>query len=280
MNTLSILKDTNKLITSSEDNLSCIRSGSFIKLGNDSVIYTIAKTNKISFTSDFDVQTPTKLLINDNTNIKLQKNDVIKISYKEYELDHVSDIKDCGKLYVLNDEVTIRGGESVIDIQTGLENQTKLLVNGTNENGGITELKLKNNGKYIIFPPNPCELFGGHGENCLLNLNYKISNSSTETERKIQDINILEDKTYITLNYPVFDKLINGTIFVEKWEILLSSNYVGESKVNVNYEIFKDFTPNLHLPLLVKNSQSIDLIFNKVVNMLENEIMQLKRGIK
>ena len=280
MFTISVLKNTNKLICSSEDNLSHVREGSFIKIGNDNLIYTISKVNKVFFIKDFEIKSQRLIVINDDIGIKLQKGDTIKISYKEYELNNILEIKKSGKLYVLNEILKIKNGEPVIDLSTGLSDRTELIVERINESGGVSELGLKNAGKYIIPPDGDCQVFSERGEDCILSLEYKLSDSRTTLERKIEEINISDNKTYLRLNYSLPEGVSNGKLSTEKWEITLQSNYIEDTKVNINYQIYKDFTPYLHIPLMVKNSQSADVIYNKGMSIIEEQIVKIKKHLR
>ena len=83
----------------------------------------------------------------------------------------------------------------------------------------------------------------------------------------------------IKLDYSVPYGAKVGKLSVEKWEIELSSKYLENTKYCIDYKIIKDLTSNIKLPLLIKNSLSTDVIYNKSMNIIDVEISFLKNEI-
>jgi len=57
----SILKNSNKGFCHSSDDVSGLREGSYIRIGNDNIFYTVKKTNPIFLIKDFTSIHPQKI---------------------------------------------------------------------------------------------------------------------------------------------------------------------------------------------------------------------------
>lgn len=267
--TVSILNKTNRIVSSSQENFAGIRPGSYIKLGNNEILYQISEINRFFYNKKFETIDNRTIKINDNIGINLQKEDVLEVIYDEYELNSVINIENPGRFYIKDEIITIKGGEPSINIYDGIPYPTKLKIEEIDENGSIKLLGPSQNGKYIIPPKGKTEVVSQHGNGAILELNYKIIDTSALVSRVIKDIKIDESKneTIINLDYSLPLGIKNGKISIKKYEILLSSIYLGQTIYNANFSIFKDFTPNYNFLLLLKNSANIADVFNK--NMLD-----------
>ncbi|MDO8609353.1 MAG: hypothetical protein Q7R95_02305 [bacterium] len=279
---ISILQNTNRIIGSTEDNFGGIRAGTYIKIGTDDNLYSIYNTKKTFYIKEFEIIDSRKILIKENININLQKEDTINILYDEYELNSVLNISQKGKHYNTNDIITIKNGELSIDMLNGIGYPTKLSIEETNEFGEIKRVGLKDKGKYIIAPNNPCEITneGGMGIGAILELSYKIIDNRSLLKRIIKQIEFQENKTILYLDYSLPQGIKSGKLSAEKWEIILRENYLGANKVNEFYQIYKDFTPYLNIPLMLKNSESAHVIFNQAMLKIEQEIKGIKDKLR
>lgn len=261
----SISKNSDKLISSSNDNLGGIRPGSYIKIGQEDILYSVLSSNKFFYNKEFEIIDNRTIKINNYTVTNLQKEDLLKIIFDEYKLGMVLNIIGAGKFYKEGDILIVKGGELSIDISSGQGYPTKLKVEETGEFGRVIKLSSEMDGKYIDFPKGQIEVFGGHGESLLLELEYrKIENRSIQ-ERIIKNIQFNENTTILTLDYSLPLGVKKGNLSTEKWEITLNNNYKGETFYGTRCEIFSDFTPNHQLPLLVPNSQNIFILFNEAM---------------
>ncbi len=277
--TVSIQNNSNKIIGSSEEKFSGIGKGNLIKIGNEGILYTIADKEKFSYIKSFNVVDTKTILIEENIGINLQKGDSINISYKEYELMMIYEIINKGVGYNVGDELKTIGGVLNIDITNGHFNCTILKINEINNDGGIEKVEIIEKGKYILPPINPISFNSDNGSNGQIELKYKECDNRTVIERTIQDINIKDNKTYLYLNYSLPPNIKNGKIYVEKHVLVLDSNYLGSTENNISYELFRNFTPHLRMPLLLKNSLSPDVILNKALIMIDEELHQIKNKI-
>jgi len=279
---ISILQNTNRIIGSTEDNFAGIRAGCYIKIGNDDNLYSIYQTKKTFYIKDFEILDSRKILIKEDININLQKEDTISILYDEYELNSVININKGGKFYNVNDVITIHGGELSIDMLNGIGYPTKLTIEETNEFGEVKRLGLKDKGKYISFPINPCLTFNenSNGVDLSLELSYKTIDNRSIIKRVVKEIEFNKNNTILCLDYSLPLGIKNGKLSAEKWEIVLKETYLGTNKVNEYYQIYKDFTPNLNIPLMLKNSESAHSIFNQAVLKIDSEIQSIKNKLR
>ena len=276
--TISAENGSNKIISSSDDKFAGIGKGSLIKIENDPVLHTIQSKDAFFYIKDFSVQSP-KIIIIDDTKINLQAGDTLKITYKEYEAKFIIDILNGGIGYNVGNVLTVKDGIVNIDISTGLSNPTTLEVIEVNTDGVIQKLGIKDNGKYIEPPTNPVKTFSKNGDNCEIELKYLELSNRAFIEKTINNIYESNGKTFIVLESSLPLNLKNGKLSVEKSIILLSGNYNGETRKNLNYEIFRDFTPNLKIPLLIKGSLSQEVVYNRACLILDAEIQKIKEKL-
>lgn len=275
--TISVQNNSNRITSSSEEKFAGVRHGSLVKIDDEDVLYTVIDRQDFFYIKDFKVESPRIISIDENIGVKLQIGDTLKITYKEYELLMINEIIG-GDGYLPNDELTVDSGELLVNMNSGKTCPTLLQVVNVNENNGkISEIKIVDKGKYIKMPQNPCIITGGTGMDLKLNLYYVESDNKTILDRVIEDINFKENKTYLHLNYALPHGITQGNLSVEKSCLVLNTPYIGDTRINVPYSIYRDFTPGLSLPLLAKNSASFETIFNKAMQIIDKEISQLKK---
>lgn len=280
--TASIQKNTNKLISSSEDKFAGISEGNLIKLDNDPKLYTISNKDSLFYLVDFTAQDSKILVMNTNTLSNFQKQDTIKITFKEYEAKFISEIKNKGKGYSIGTRINVKNGILSFDISIGYGQHTILEVTEVGDEGCIETLEIIETGKYIISPDIPLEINSDKGEGLSLEIKYAEINNRSFLERIINDIYFDGDKTYLVLDYSIPLNVKLGKISCNKSILILSDNYIGDTLMNVRYQPFSSFTPNIRLPLLLKNSMSSEAIYNKTCLILDEEIGKIKKqlGIK
>ena len=280
--TISIKKDTNRIISSSDDKFSGISSGSLLKIDGEPSLYTVSGKESYFYIKNFIVKDSNIIEIDDDIETNLQVGDTIKITYKEYEAKFVVDIINKGIGYHTDDIVSVKGGTSSFDVSIGNCQPTTLGIVETNDDGGVEKINISNPGKYTLIPPSPIEIYSKTGNGLLLEIKYLELGNRSFLERSITNINILNNKTYITLDYSLPLNLESGKLNCDKNCLILSSNYIGDTIKNVRYELFTHFTPNLRIPLLLKNSMSTETVYNKGCLIIDEEIGKIKKhlGIK
>jgi hypothetical protein len=274
--TVSAEKNNNKIISSSEDKFAGVVKGSLIKIENDSILHTVQSKESFFYIKDFLVQNSKIIVIEDDTKINLQSGDSLKITYKEYESKFIIDVLNGGVGYNVGDIITVKDGVVNIDISSGLSNPTTLEVIEVNMDGAIQKLGIKESGRYITPPSNPIKTYSKNGNNCEIELKYLELSNRAFIEKEIDNIYFSNGQTFIVLNSSLPLNLKNGKLSVEKAIVTLSENYNGETRKNLSYEIFRDFTPNLRIPLLVRGSLSHETVYNKGCLILDAEIQKIK----
>jgi hypothetical protein len=278
--TISVEKDSNLLIGSSDEKFAGIRDGSLIKIDEDSFLYTVIGKNNWLYIEDFTLSDSKTIKIDKNIGVNLQKGDNIKISFKEFELVMIENILDKGDSFTEGDELYLESGEVNVDIKTGRGEPTILKIDSLEENNGIKRLSIIDKGKYITPPQNPVKVTNNNGQSALLNLNFQENTNRAIVERTITNIHYQENQTLLSLNYSLPPNLKEGKLSCEKNALKITPNYLGSTNSNLPFKIYKDFTPYLNIPLTSKNSLSPELIFNKAMHKIDERFSQNDKEIK
>lgn len=276
----SIRKGDNKIISATFSDWSAIREGTFIKFNNDSQFYIAAHSEKRTYLKDFIVLESSVIKINEDCGVNINEGDTLYISYKEYELSTIYKIISAGKGYKIGDQLTLSGGVPSLNITDNTLNSTKFIVSKIGEEGEIGELDIINRGKYIDAPSQITDLKGGLGSLASLEVGFKLTDHRSFIERDVQKIEFKSAATIINLMYSLPGGIKEGKLSIEKWEIILSSNYQGENRIAAPFQITRDFTPNYKIPLITKNSLNQELIVNHALTLLDKKIMELENQIK
>jgi len=280
---ISVLGNSNRISSSTQENLAGLAPGTLIKIGDSDILYPILSSKNIYYSKNFEVINGRQIKINEDTQINIQKEDLVKITYDEYELDYLFDIENAGNYYQVNDVLGVKGGELSVDVRDGMGSPTKFIVEEIGEAGTIKKLSLKDKGKYIKIPEGKLETWGGAGQDCRLNLKYKPIDAKNIEEKTVKNVEFKDGSTILSLDYSIPQNIKNGKISLEKTEVLLAINYNGPTRMGINFKIIKDFTPTLNLPLTVKNNQDFHLVYNnamQIIDRLGAEVKELKKLIE
>jgi len=276
----SILKNTNRAVSSSEESWGSLRENTMVKFGNDSEFYKIGSSKQFMFIKNFKSINQNQILIEDDIGIALNVLDTVQVSFKEYELLTVIKEENRGSKYKVGDLLTIAGGIPSKDTQTNIDYSTKLVVSEVGADGEILQIRLEHPGKYICAPEQKCNLIGGHGSGATVLADFVVSDHRYITERTVTRIDKNEKGTIITLDSKIDSAVTDGKISVTKWELFITSNYAGESKYNEQIQFIRDFSPNLGIPFLLKDNQSPEAIYNLAILKIDSEFTKLQNRIK
>lgn len=277
----SIKQNTNAIISTTYSDWSAIRNGTFIKFDDDFNFYTVSHVEKRTFIKDFVVLRPSVLQINENCGLNIGEDDSLTISYKEHELNIIYKLISAGRGYRVGDFLTLNGGIASINIIDNTLNSSVIMVNKVGENGEIIEYQIHNRGKYLTAPIDPIiTLNGGFGSGASIECSFKLTDHRSFIERDVQKIEFKNAETLVYLHYALPANITEGKLSITKWEIILTSNYAGETKINRPFQIIRDFTPNYKIPLLAPNSVNQELIFNHAIITLDKKIAELEGKIK
>ena len=275
----SIKSNSNKITSTTNADWSAIREGTFIKFDNDYCFYTVAKVEKKLFLKSFELIAPNILKINEDIGVNICEDDFVKISYKEYELNTVHKIVSSGKGYKNGDRITLSGGINSLNIQDNTLNPTILEVINIGEGGEIKEVKINQRGLYIEPPGVLNSVNGGTGSGCSVEVSFKLIDFRSFAEKDVQKIEFKSAETYLYLVYPLPKGIKEGKISAEKWELTLSTEYPGDTKLNQPLEIIRDFTPNYNIPLVAKNSLSSYITTNQALTLIDKKLKELEDKI-
>lgn len=272
---INIDKDKNYVISHTESDWASMRKDSLISIDTDKHFYTIGNIEELNFITDFNIQN-NQLIISGNFEHYFLRDDILTISYKEYELLMIKSIINSGNGYKIGDILSCSGGQLSINVFDNSKNATTFQIEEINGNGGISKLKILNKGTYINTPEENNTLSGGSGNSAVIALGFIIINNRRMLERQVINATNNQSNTILELNGNLPIGVTNGKISMAKYIGYLTSNYVGNSKRNCKYTIIRDRTPHLGLPLLLKNSDKTEEFFNYTLLELDKRIKNLE----
>lgn len=278
--TLNIDNKSNIIISHAEADWSFLRHGDLIIIDDDKIFHTVLSREKMMFIQPFEKIENNKIAINGNYEFIFIVDDILNLSHKEYELLTVKSIIDKGENYKKDDIISLSGGTVSVDIVDNSSETTLFKVEQVDAHGGVLKLNIINKGLYSQFPEKENLIHGGSGKNLKISVEEKITDSRKLIERQVTNVEQNGARTILSLNYSLPDSVVNGKVSVQKWKAVLASEYLGESKRNVEYTVVRDSTPYLHLPLVVKGSDKLVESFNDALKKIDSEISRLKSEIE
>lgn len=277
-NTISVFNGSSEIISSSLADWSKVRPGSYLRIFEDDVFYTILGCEEYFFIKPFTVESPIQISfpLDDGENPhELLVGDILTLSYKEYELDSIFGFKDKGKDYKKGSCYLDGGILSPGDVQQ----QAQLNITETID-GGISRVGILNRGRYLTPPSQECELVANTGAGAIIECDFREVPTRNKIEREIRHIKIENGVAYLTLNFALPKNLETGKASVSKWKINLKEIYNGPDKINTQYTVTTDFTPHYGFPLMVKGIQRPDVVFNNFVTRLDQILKDFEEKLK
>lgn len=276
--TVNIDNNSNAIIGHSEAEWKHIRNNSLISIDNEPTFYTIGRVEPLNFIADFIVSN-NNLVIPGNHEHYFIYDDILTISYKEYELLAILEVVNKGANYHQGDILSLDGGIVSMNIVDNTSHATLLRVEEVSADGQINKLSVIHKGIYLQFPNKVNKLKGGHGQGAEISVESSLINDRKMIERQVIAAENEEAVTKIQINFPLPASVTQGKVSVSKYIGYLTSTYVGPTKRDVPYNITRDFSPVLGLPLLVKGSNKIEETFNYTILKLEQKIRELESKI-
>jgi len=276
----SIIKGTNRAIGESENDWVTVRPGSYLKFENDHGHYVVASSNEFFYIKDFTCDDLVRIRLEENVGGNLTRSDVVKITYKEYELKLLINIINKGSGFCLEDNVLLPG-ELSVDINDNLTDPCHLVVTEINEEGGVEKLEVVSKGKYLTQPDSEIlTVSDAKGVNLKIKAEYQEKPQRATIEKTIKSVERQDGHSYATLLYPLPKGVAKGKVSIRKWELFLSSSYAGETKFDEICHITRDFTPNLKLPLMSEGGGNKEMAFNEAISFLDAKVGYLEKRIK
>ncbi|CAK0749986.1 conserved hypothetical protein [Gammaproteobacteria bacterium] len=269
----SIKHGTNKLISSTQCHWGKVAEGSHFKFNKDKNYIEVLSAKDIFYIKDFETKNNNVLIINENLFPMITVNDMLEITYKEYELNEIDIIVSAGRGYAEGDVIYFNGGELSRDFHTG----TSLRVSGVNEHGGILEYSIIEKGKYLVPPDSLCDTStNGFGDKAQFAFRFQELGHRGWIDRSVTNIKYNNAQTLLTLAQAIPDGIKNGKLNVKKWEITLKDNYnLRDSNViSEDYEIINDIIPHTNIPKLYYGHANPDRIINHGFTKISQHISQ------
>jgi uncharacterized protein YuzE len=276
--TVSVIQGTNKVVACSKADWSMVKDGSFIVIDQDENYYKVAGKRKFSINKEVVLLNSTRLKVAGHTGTDLSMEDTISFVSNEYFISSVT-ISEGGKNYEEGQILTLEGGSCKFNSIDGIDVPAKFEVEEVGENGEVINIKIENAGMYVELPTKKYNCTGGTGEGMELSVNSNLSESRSLEERTVVDIQHRKGSTEIHINQALPPKTKSGNISIKKWEISLDSEYLSHSKYNAPYEIIKDFTPHLKLPIIRGDLSSGHILYNESIALLDKKIKELEEKI-
>lgn len=271
----SIIHNTNKLISSSESSWGSVRENSLVRFLEDDSYYTVGSVSKYLYVKEFQTLTDKVIKIISEPNINFGEGETIKISYKEYEIITLDFLESSEGLKV--GDLVYYDEYAVKDIQTGITEMAEFWVVSTDEKGAVKQLRLKSPGRFIKDLPSQIHLKSSSAFKSPLTVKpmTKVVDSRYPIEKTIMGIENNQSNFLIKLDSSLPVGVSNGKISVEKWQALLTSNYVGPSKILKDIEFIRDFSPYLKIPLIAKNNPNPEIVYNAAILKVDKELKRL-----
>lgn len=276
----SVIHNTNKLISSSDESWGSIRENTLVRVGEDGNFYTIGSVLPLMYIKDFQTISKNVIKVNGDISTELVPGDTCLVTYKEHEVLTILKPLDAGSKYKVSDILFLEGGKISKNSITGEPDPAKFIVSSVGQNGEIIQLRMESKGRYITAPPEECNLIGGSGSGGKALVNYRVTDDRANMEKTIINIEKNAGYSLISLDSELIDFVSCGKISVNKWQAVLTSNYAGASKINCKIEFVRDFTPFMRIPLIAKGNLAPEVVYNTALLTVDKEMEKMAEEIK
>ncbi|MAF25503.1 hypothetical protein CL634_08030, partial [bacterium] len=227
--TVSVIQGTNKVTACAKAQWGNIRDNSFILIDEDKVFYQVIDRKKNVYRKKVTVLNSNQLRIDENTGTTLGTDDNLSFRYREFQIDSV-EINNKGRGYKKGDLLKPEGGICKYNSSDEIDIPAQCKVTQVDDEGRILSIELINHGLYNLPPDDSCGALSGSGAGALLSLVSSAKDIVSIEERGISLVELSENKSILHLNHPLPPRVQGGEIEVEKWELTLNRDYLGNSK--------------------------------------------------
>jgi len=272
----SIEKGKDKLYVSSTRTIACV-NGAFVKLANNDIFYRAESLEELNIKRKFSIFKES-LLIKGNFVHKLFVNDMVSVTFPEYEAESVKFVSSPLSNITEDETFFAQGGvpSSSPSNLTGKYAEIKI----KNIDSGTPTLTIVDAGKYIIPPTNPVTLMNEEGTTINADIEFDLSSNASILERDITDVEFNGERTAINLSYPIPDGVKEGEIVVSKQAVNLNKTYNGETLDAELCQITFDYSPISGIPLLPPNSIDPQSTYNEAVEIIDRKFRLLEERVK
>ena len=273
----SIQKGTNQLYITTERQV-IAKNGAFVKIAGNEIFYRVENIETINLKKKFDSRGKSLVVKGDFT-YKIAPNDIINLSFQEYEAVSFSNLKTNESAYKVGEKIYAQGG-SPSSNNTNLTGQyTEFTVQSIDDEGKILKLKMTRPGKYILPPSNPVSIMNQDGNVVYVDLQFEESPEQSILERQITYVENKEGSTSLGILYPIPQIVEEGELTLRKQILLLDKPYAGESIYGKICEMPFDFSPLNGIPLLPPASLDPHATFNEAIRVIEQKFLDLEKRI-
>ena len=273
----SIQKGTNQLYITTERQV-IAKNGAFVKIAGNEIFYRVENIETINLKKKFDSRGKSLVVKGDFT-YKIAPNDIINLSFQEYEAVSFSNLKTNESAYKVGEKIYAQGG-SPSSNNTNLTGQyTEFTVQSIDDEGKILKLKMTRPGKYILPPSNPVSIMNQDGNVVYVDLQFEESPEQSILERQITYVENKEGATSLGILYPIPQIVEEGELTLRKQILLLDKPYAGESIDGKICEMTFDFSPLNGIPLLPPASLDPHATFNEAIRVIEQKFLDLEKRI-
>ena len=215
----SIQKGTNQLYITTERQV-IAKNGAFVKIAGNEIFYRVENIETINLKKKFDSRGKSLVVKGDFT-YKIAPNDIINLSFQEYEAVSFSNLKTNESAYKVGEKIYAQGG-SPSSNNTNLTGQyTEFTVQSIDDEGKILKLKMTRPGKYILPPSNPVSIMNQDGNVVYVDLQFEESPEQSILERQITYVENKEGSTSLGILYPIPQIVEEGELTLRKQILLL-----------------------------------------------------------
>ena len=273
----SIQKGTNQLYITTERQV-IAKNGAFVKIAGNEIFYRVENIETINLKKKFDSRGKSLVVKGDFT-YKIAPNDIINLSFQEYEAVSFSNLKTNESAYKVGEKIYAQGG-SPSSNNTNLTGQyTEFTVQSIDDEGKILKLKMTRPGKYILPPSNPVSIMNQDGNVVYVDLQFEESPEQSILERQITYVENKEGSSSLGILYPIPQIVEEGELTLRKQILLLDKPYAGESIDGKICEMTFDFSPLNGIPLLPPASLDPHATFNEAIRVIEQKFLDLEKRI-
>lgn len=252
-----------------------ITQGQEISIINNNEKFFVVRNDIITYNKSFKIKDEKTLEINSQLKDLVFDGDTIDCIFKPYSIVAINDILERGSGYENNEIVTIKN-ESFFDHKNDRKVDAIFKINKVDENGGIMEITLLENGKYVE-SFTECEIEGGKGKGAKINVMINKLNEKIMTFFSVLDVKHIDNSILVEVDEKIKNKFSSGEILIKRHRITVNKPLV-KNYVSQPFFVRVEKTPFLNLPLAKDNN--IEQLYNQAILTIDSKMEQILRPVK
>lgn len=252
-----------------------ITQGQEISIINNNEKFFVVRNDIITYNKSFKIKDEKTLEINSQLKDLVFDGDTIDCIFKPYSIVAINDILERGSGYENNEIVTIKN-ESFFDHKNDRKVNAIFKINKVDENGGIMEITLLENGKYVE-SFTECEIEGGKGKGAKINVMINKLNEKIMTFFSVLDVKHIDNSILVEVDEKIKNKFSSGEILIKRHRITVNKSLV-KNYVSQPFFVRVEKTPFLNLPLAKDNN--IEQLYNQAILTIDSKMEQILRPVK